>query len=123
MTDELIMHIANQEDWAAAQIAGTYRAASLESEGFLHCSTAAQVVAVANAFFAAQTGLLLLTIDPARVQAPLRYEAPAPPDGSTPAALADESRFPHLYGPLNLDAVVRVVPFVPDAQGRFWLPE
>ncbi len=99
-----IFHIARQIDWQAAQAAGSYRVASLEHEGFIHCSTAEQVAGVANRFYRGQADLVLLHIDPQRVQAPLRYEAPA-------EAPASSERFPHIYGPLNLDAVVAVQAF------------
>jgi uncharacterized protein (DUF952 family) len=112
---QTIFHIAQRAEWEQAAPTGAYRPASLASEGFIHCSTAAQVPGVANAFYRGQGDLLLLVIDPARLHAPLREEPPA----EDPAS---EARFPHIYGPLNVDAVVRVVPFVPDAAGRFSLP-
>jgi uncharacterized protein (DUF952 family) len=104
-----IFHIAHQADWQAAQVAGSYRVASLEQEGFIHCSTTEQVAGVADRFYRGQTDLVLLHIDPQRLQAPLRYEAPA-------EAPAGNERFPHIYGPLNLDAVVAVQAFAAGAK-------
>lgn len=113
-----ILHITTREAWEAAQISGEYRAASLEHEGFIHCSTADQVLRVANALFAGARDLVLLHIDPAALHAPLRYEPPAhTPD--QPVETAGTERFPHVYGPINLEAVVRVTDFTPDAGGRF----
>ena len=89
---------------------GEYHAASLLTEGFIHLSQAHQVRRVLDAFYAGQPDLVVLVVAPGRVQAPLRYEPPsslpkpaagAPPD---PAQL-----FPHVYGPLNTDAVIEVV--------------
>lgn len=112
---QTIFHIVQRTEWEQAAPAGDYRPASLEQEGFIHCSTAEQVPGVANAFYRGQPDLVLLVIDSARLRAPLREEPPAEDPTS-------EARFPHIYGPLNTDAVRRVVPFVPDADGRFSLP-
>ncbi len=87
---------------------------SLESERFIHFSTRDQVVMVANAFYHGQTGLKLLAVDPERLHAPLKYEAPGDFDGQ---------QFPHLYGPLNTDAVVNVFDFPARRDGNFDLPE
>lgn len=113
MTPETLFHITTRTAWNLAQGLGQYSAASLASEGFIHCSTAAQVVGVAERFYAGQRGLLLLVIDPARLEAEVKYEA-----GTDKP---DES-FPHIYGTLNLDAVTRVLDFEPDQAGRWSLP-
>jgi glutathione S-transferase len=111
-----IFHIASAEDWRAAQLAGTYRqstrARSLEEVGFIHCSYVAQVTTVANTICRGSQGLVLIKIDPERLDAALRID-PAPPSGEL---------FPHIYGPLNVDAVIEVVPFEPSADGTFHLP-
>lgn len=106
-----IFHIAEPEAWAAAQTAGQYRAASLADEGFIHLSTRAQLPATAARFYSGRADLVLLAVDPARLTAPLRYEEGEP-----------GQRFPHLYGPLNLDAVLAAYPFAPQADGSFALP-
>ena len=97
----MIYHLSSREEWAAAQADGEYRAESLDSEGFIHCSTREQVLAVADAFYGGRGELLLLCIEEARLTAPLLWEAPAPPENA-PAP----GDFPHIYGALNLDAVV-----------------
>lgn len=113
-----ILHITTREAWEAARSSGEYRAPSLAGEGFIHCSTADQVLRVANALFAGARDLVLLHIDPAALHAPLRYEPPAhTPD--QPVETTGTERFPHVYGPINLEAVVRVTDFIPDAGGRF----
>lgn len=121
----LILHITNSAAWDEARMIGLYRAASLDSEGFIHCSGPEQVLTVANNFYRGQTGLLLLMIDPARLSAPLKYEPPAHPTGHSeqPDPEVEEALFPHLYGPLNVDAVVRVLDFPPRPDGTFALPE
>ena len=114
-----ILHITTRADWDAACAAGNYRPTSLAHEGFLHCSTPAQAAGSASKYFRGRTDLVLLVIDEARV-AELRYEPPAT-IGGVPDPRAGEL-FPHVYGPLALDAVVRVVPFPCDHDGGFTLP-
>ena len=60
---EIILHITSREAWNAAQKAGQYTAPSLTSDGFIHCSTRAQVLPVAEKFYKGQTGLVILVID------------------------------------------------------------
>jgi uncharacterized protein (DUF952 family) len=97
----VIFHITTRQEWEAALPAGEYTAPSLETEGFIHFSQRHQVVGVANAAYRGVPDLVLLSVDPERLAAPLRYEQ---------GVHADE-RFPHLYGPLELSAVVDVRPF------------
>ncbi len=117
-----IYHITPREDWLSARQAGEYRAASLNTEGFIHCSTENQVAAVANAFYPKQRGLLLLVIDSARLRAPLRWEAPANPSSPQAAPVAPQGMFPHIYGALNPDAVVDIYEFEPNTEGVFVFP-
>ena len=107
----MILHILRGEDWQRAQATGAYAPESLEREGFVHFSTPAQVVGTAARYYAGQRGLLLLVVDPAALGVRLRWEDPG-----------HGEPFPHLYGPLPLDAVGAVLPFEPDDQGRFSLP-
>lgn len=102
-----ILHITRKADWRAALDAGVYSADSLATEGFIHCSTAEQVARTANKFYAGQADLALLHIDTDRLAAELRWEA------------ADGDQFPHIYGPLNLDAVQAVMDFAPGDDGLF----
>ena len=102
----MIYHITTRGEWAAAQQAGRYRAASLDSEGFIHCSARRQVLPVANLFYRGRGVLLLLCIDESRLQAPLVWEAPAHPDPDMAGEFDETDRFPHIYGELNPDAVV-----------------
>jgi uncharacterized protein (DUF952 family) len=102
----IILHIASVQSWEQATQQGLYWSDTLETEGFIHCSTQEQIADVSRQFFQGQRDLLLLFIDEENVHAPILYEALAA-DRESP------QRFPHIYGPLNLDAVVWVVPFTP----------
>lgn len=108
----MIYHITSNAAWRAARAAGSYAADSLATEGFIHFSTRDQALRVANALFQGRRDLVLLAVDPARLSAEVRYEESLPGE-----------HFPHLYGPLNLDAVVAVYPFPPRPDGSFdWPP-
>lgn len=98
----MILHLTSRSAWESAREAGTYRAPSLEETGFIHCSTEAQLLPVANSFYRAMDDLVVLWIDTDRLDAPLRWE---PPDLSDTHA---GELFPHIYGPIRLDAVVKV---------------
>jgi len=109
---DLIYHITPKQQWDQAEGAGEYRGDTLVSEGFIHCSSRAQVLQTANTFYKGRSGLVLLEIDPAKVGPEIRHEG-----------IPGGDRFPHIYGPLNLDAVVHVFPFEPLPDGSFAFPE
>lgn len=116
----MIYHITSRAEWLAARERGAYAAPSLQSEGFIHCSTAEQVVPVANAFYRGRGGLVLLAIDEARLEAELKWEAPAGPPAE---GISQADLFPHVYGAVNLSAVVEARDFPPDpASGLFSKP-
>ncbi|WAL65478.1 DUF952 domain-containing protein [Amycolatopsis cynarae] len=107
----MILHICAAGDWTG----GEYRAPSLDSEGFIHCSDPGTAHLPANALFAGRTDLVLVEIDPARLGVPVRWEAGSPPH---PAGVW----FPHVYGPIRPEAVIAVHPFPPGPDGTFRLP-
>lgn len=107
----MIYHITERAAWDDARARGEYSAPSLESEGFIHCSTRDQVLDVANDFYRGEADLLILCIDELRLRAELRWEAPAHPKPSEVRRVNSDGLFPHLYGVLNLDAVVAVHDF------------
>lgn len=107
----MLLHLTTRSAWAASRVAGLHRPPSLAEEGFIHLSSPAQVVESAERHYRGTADLVLLCLDPARLTAPLRYEF-APSRGE---------EFPHLYGPLNVDAVVAVLDF-PEGPGGFVVP-
>ena len=104
-----IYHLALRHAWEAATKEGEYRRStidrSLDEEGFIHCSYRDQVQGVADRFYRGRTDVLLLTIDVSQV----------------PAEIKTEHSFPHIYGPLPVDAVVRVEPVACEDDGRLLL--
>ena len=100
LDDQPLFHAAMPDDWAGAFQTGEYtmstRGRTLADEGFIHASTRVQVEGVANRFYLDVEHLVLLTIDPAKLDAEVRWEPPAP---------GIDELFPHIYGPLPIAAV------------------
>ncbi len=111
----VIFHITTAAAWADAQLLDEYSVFSLISEGFIHLSTADQVLGSAARYYDDVVGLVLLQVDETRCAAELRWEPPAHDSSSS-------ARFPHLCGPLNLDAVLDARPLTKDSEGRFVFP-
>lgn len=113
---DAIWHAALPDDWADARRHGEYRVSTrgvtLEQEGFIHCSRWHQIEGVVERFYADVPELVLLTIDPARLDAPVVDEPPA--DGIA-------ELFPHVYGPIPVSAVTEARTWRPD-DGRYRLP-
>ena len=132
----LIFHIGDFHDWVEAKANGEYRMSTrghkLADVGFIHASTAEQVESVANAVFRGARGLILLVIDPARVTSEIRYE-PAMVENPQARRVVSEAKterqetvtayFPHIYGPLNVNAVIEALAFDAESNGRFYFPK
>lgn len=108
MTPDVLVHLIEPAAWRAALAEGAVHPPSLESVGFVHLSTPGQVHLPAGRLYPGRRDLVLLVVDPARLNDPVRFEDGVPAD---PGGL----RFPHLYGPLPTSAVVAVVPYRPPA--------
>lgn len=100
MGNQIILHITPKQSWERAKQQGKYRGDTLDGEGFIHCSTPEQIDAVAQDLFKGRQGLVLLEIDEQKVQPEIKYED-----------AGNGTLYPHIYGPLNLDAVVNVKDF------------
>jgi uncharacterized protein (DUF952 family) len=111
----VILHIIARADWVAARAAGAVRPPSLAEVGFVHCSDPGTVHLPAGRLYAGRRDLLLLELDPARLGAEVRWE---PGDEAVP----ESPWYPHVYGPLDVSAVVAVHDFPPAAGGGFRLP-
>lgn len=116
----MIYHIAERQTWREAQQHGDYRTGSLEADGFIHCSTGTQVLPVAEQYYPGQRGLLVLMIDPALLTSDLKWEPPS--GGAPPPGVAEDEQFPHVYGPINLDAVVKVLDLETAPDGKHTVP-
>jgi uncharacterized protein (DUF952 family) len=113
----VILHLLTRAAWDSWRGDSSYEPASLAVEGFVHCTGDDELMlAVANRFYADAIGeLVVVTLDERRLTSEVRWEAPAHPDGSATATA--EPRFPHVYGPLDGNAVVAVRRLVREADG------
>jgi len=116
----VILHLLSRESWIEALTVGQLIAPSVATEGFAHCSTEHQMVDVANKYYRGTSDMVLLNIDLSKLASVLKFEPPAHLDGSP--ALPHEPLFPHIYGPINLDAVIEAIDFPCDEQGVFTSP-
>lgn len=107
---EPLLHLTTGLEWRTALHAGC-----LLARPFLHLSTPEQVALPANRLFAGRTDMLLLVVDPDRLEAEVRWEPGVATDPSS-------MRFPHLYGPLPVAAVIAVVPYRPGDDGTYAQP-
>jgi uncharacterized protein (DUF952 family) len=108
--NEPILHLTGAADWDAA--GDTYTPPGFDADGFVHCSAPHQVAHVADERFTGRTDLVLLTIDPTRLTAPVVWED-----------LAGEGQeFPHVYGPIDVAAVLAARPYHPGPDGHFPRP-
>jgi uncharacterized protein (DUF952 family) len=106
--DGLTLHLVPLEYWRACDASQPYVPETFGADGFIHCTDdAKELMAVGNRYYVADRRVYIaLVIDKARVKAEVRYDDP-------------ECAYPHIYGPLNRDAIVRVVPAPRDTDGRF----
>ena len=105
----IIFHITTKNEFEKAKPSGSYSHPSIDKEGFIHCSQHYQVCEVADFIFRNKTDLILLAIDEEKCKHEIKYEGPS------------WNTFPHIYGTLNLDSVVRTFDFPKTSKG-FELP-
>lgn len=112
--DDLV-HICTAGEWLSIRGQAEYMPDSYGEVGFVHLSTPQQVHLPANRLFQGREDLVLLRLDPARLNAPVRWEPGVPSD-------PESMRFPHLYGPLPIAAVTAVLEYRPGLDGLFSAP-
>ena len=108
----VLLHLISSYEWSSAKTEGELRPESLSSAGFIHLSTPEQVHLPANRLHRGRDDLLLLHIDSARLDAPIRWESGVATD-------PESMLFPHLYGALPVSAVINVTTYQPGADGSF----
>jgi uncharacterized protein (DUF952 family) len=113
----LIFHVATHADWSGALLDDGYRVStlgkSLDEEGYIHCSRYFQVDDILKRYYSDYDGrLTLLTINPLRLHAPWRLDV----------VPGESTSFPHVYGPINVDAVIAATPIVREDDGGFTFP-
>lgn len=105
----IIYHMLPDHTWQAQSPTQPYLADTLATEGFVHCTREPERLRwVANRFYQQIPGdFVILCLETDRVQSEIRWEA------------ADGHLFPHIYGPINLEAVAQVLPFPRNPNGSF----
>jgi uncharacterized protein (DUF952 family) len=112
MTNELIFHMCRQDEWLDALAIGRYAGSSQDkADGFIHFSTASQIVESAAKHRAGQDDLVLLAVTPEPLGAALRWET-----------ARNGALFPHLYGELSVSSVTWTAPLRLGADGRHIFP-
>lgn len=104
-----IFHLVHEKQWEEAKEYQNYSPPSLESEGFIHCSVAHQILRSANRFFAGSDELLVIEIDMDKVEAEVIFED----------LYRSGVDHPHIYGNLSLTAVTAVHRLHLDEDGKF----
>jgi len=104
-----LFHIVSVDDWARAVEAGGYEPPSLAAEGFVHLSFADQVAGTANRYYRALDDLQVIELDSSAVESILRIE------DTTGSGV----QFPHVYGPIAVDAVTAIHPLERDGTGDY----
>jgi len=118
----MIYHITTKAEWEQAQKAGSYTAPSLETEGFIHFSTREQILKVANAFYRNSDALVLLCVNEDSLAPIVKWEDPVHPNPNTAPDTHKAELFPHVYGAIDVSAVMDVVDF-PEGENGFRLPD
>ena len=116
---ELIHHLALAAEYQSAPADQPYLPASFAADGFIHCTQARSVLReVANRFYRDIPGdFVVLDLDVRRLQSEVRFEAPVPP--AEPGSPMAGVKFPHIYGPINREAIVAVRPARRGPDGGF----
>ncbi len=104
----IIYHLAIPKDWERALLTGRYEHPSLKEEGFIHCSTQAQLIPTAEKHFKDEEQLVVLEISERYVKDTLKYEESR-----------DGELFPHIYGRIKLPDVVNTRMIFKDPEGKW----
>lgn len=99
----MIYHVTTQQQWEQAKKDGYFEVASLKLEGFIHMSQSHQVAGVLERYYKNVPDLVLLHVDESKLTHELKYEW-------SPSV---HQEFPHVFGPINLDAVVDIISIAP----------
>lgn len=119
-----IYHLVPAQYYKAQPADQPYRPEPFDQEGFIHCTAGLPLlVKIANMYFVSlPDDLLVLEIDSARLDAPLKFEAPISPSGEK-STHDPEVLFPHIYGPLNRAAIINIFSLARDETGQWTLPD
>ena len=111
--ESIIFKVVSRSEWQEAQEAGAFHGSPLDlADGFIHLSSAAQVVSTVQNYFAGRDDLVLVSVDTECLGDTLRWEV------SRGGAL-----FPHIYGDLPMTSVLKAVPLKLQKDGTHVFPQ
>jgi uncharacterized protein (DUF952 family) len=117
----LIFHIVEEKEYLRLIGSDAYFPAGFSECGFVHCALEGSVVSIADDYYSSvEERLLLLMIDPSKLQSETRYEAAVPGQGAGTRHLSTSPVFPHIYGPINFAAVEGVGILHKEQHGYVW---
>lgn len=105
----MILHCMKEKSWNKVKDKRAFGKNDLKKFGFIHCSTVEYFWRVAPNFKDVQEPLVLICIDENKLKSEVKYEDS---DGT-------ERFYPHIYGEINADSVVSVLPFLKDGNGNY----
>ena len=106
----MIYHITEKSEWKLARVEGKLEPESLQIEGFVHCCSEQLFSQVSNFYFKGLPSIYVLEIDEESLKSELKWE------------VSGGHRFPHIYGPIEVSAVVREIEVFPNDEGLFEFP-
>ena len=109
MKDDLIFHVVKKEDWKEYKKDSRYHPESLDTNGFIHCSSGRDIESITNSLYKGEDGVLLIIINTTLVEPEIRYEN----SGNS------NIKYPHIYGPLNMDAVIDKIELASEDDGSY----
>jgi len=109
MKEDLIFHLVKKKDWKEQKKEARYHPEVLDSKGFIPCSSGNNIEEIANRLFRGERRILLIVINTTLIEPELKYEQ----------NMEGGVSYPHIYGPLNLDAVIDKIELVPEEDGSF----
>ena len=107
LMDDYIYVLSSQSEYQSALEQGSLQRASLNSEGFIHASPRSQLNRIANKYYREVANPRILVVDKKKIIPPVEWEP------------ATGGLYPHIYGPLNADAICRVQAIALNERGDF----
>jgi len=103
----MIYHLCQRQEWMNSQKQGEFRDTSLVQDGFIHCSQYDQVTEVANRYYKGVPDMVVLCLEPGKLISEIRWEK------------VGSEYYPHIYGPINLEAVNKIIAIEPISDGTY----
>ena len=120
----LIYHIATEKDYLHSIKGDSYIPANFNENGFVHCALEVSVISVANDYYSnVEDNLLLLKIDPLKLQSETKYESAAPDKAAGTQHISTSLVFPHVYGPIDNSSVEGIGVLLKEKDGYVWPTE